>query len=261
MSMSPEEIERRRLVVTCTECFAVLSAEDASPETRKTGVCGLCRSKAQTGPEGGRAMRVCSYCRQMPGVRRVGIVSETKAFATWACETCQKGVDDALAALAVLKLVQAGKVSVGVLSGRADGQGPAGGQASPGAGSVPGGGRRAAGLDAGDPRRDQRGGVPGPGHELGGDAGLARLPRLGDEPAEEVPVVRGVHARAAQREGLPGPAVVEGAAPGRGRAEGRIRRGGPEQQAWLDWFRALPGAEVHVWRPRDNDAVTRILAA
>jgi hypothetical protein len=34
-----------------------------------------------------------------------------------------------------------------------------------------------------------------------------------------------------------------------------------EQQRWLDWFRAIPGVEVYVWRPRDSDAVTRILAA
>lgn len=35
----------------------------------------------------------------------------------------------------------------------------------------------------------------------------------------------------------------------------------PEQQAWLDWFRAIPGCEVYVWRPRDSNEVTRILAA
>ena len=34
-----------------------------------------------------------------------------------------------------------------------------------------------------------------------------------------------------------------------------------EQQAWLDWFRAIPGVEVFTWRPRDSDSVTRILAA
>jgi hypothetical protein len=34
-----------------------------------------------------------------------------------------------------------------------------------------------------------------------------------------------------------------------------------EQQAWLDWFRAIPGVEVFTWRPRDSDSVTRTLAA
>jgi hypothetical protein len=33
----------------------------------------------------------------------------------------------------------------------------------------------------------------------------------------------------------------------------------PEQQAWLDWFRAVPGVEVYVWRPRDVNRVTEIL--
>jgi hypothetical protein len=32
-----------------------------------------------------------------------------------------------------------------------------------------------------------------------------------------------------------------------------------EQQAWLDWFAAIPGVEVHIWRPRDSDRVTEIL--
>ncbi len=34
-----------------------------------------------------------------------------------------------------------------------------------------------------------------------------------------------------------------------------------EQQAWLDWFRAVPGVEVYTWRPRDSAEVTRVLAA
>jgi hypothetical protein len=46
-TVTPEEIKRRQLVVTCRECFAVLEAETASEETRKTGVCGRCRDKAR----------------------------------------------------------------------------------------------------------------------------------------------------------------------------------------------------------------------
>jgi hypothetical protein len=37
---------------------------------------------------------------------------------------------------------------------------------------------------------------------------------------------------------------------------GRLR---PEQESWLAAFRQLPGAEVHVWRPRDWDQLTEVL--
>lgn len=34
----------------------------------------------------------------------------------------------------------------------------------------------------------------------------------------------------------------------------------PEQAAWLDRFRAVPGAEVFVWKPADWDTITAVLA-
>lgn len=62
--LSREEIKRRQMglpgkppeghpaslgtpVVTCRGCFAVLSAEDAEEETRKTGYCGVCRARGR----------------------------------------------------------------------------------------------------------------------------------------------------------------------------------------------------------------------
>lgn len=49
--LSAEDIRKRQMVVTCRGCFAVLSAEDAEPETRRTGYCGVCRSRTERSQE------------------------------------------------------------------------------------------------------------------------------------------------------------------------------------------------------------------
>jgi hypothetical protein len=33
----------------------------------------------------------------------------------------------------------------------------------------------------------------------------------------------------------------------------------PEQEAWLEALRQVPGVEVHVWRPSDMDAIAEVL--
>jgi hypothetical protein len=37
------------------------------------------------------------------------------------------------------------------------------------------------------------------------------------------------------------------------------RRPTPDQQVWLDLFRAVPGVEVYVWRPADWPEIVRVL--
>ena len=39
-------------------------------------------------------------------------------------------------------------------------------------------------------------------------------------------------------------------------ARGRVK---PEQQAWLEALRAVPGVEVFVWRPCDMDEILEVL--
>jgi len=39
-------------------------------------------------------------------------------------------------------------------------------------------------------------------------------------------------------------------------ARGRLEA---DQQQWLDWFRSVPGVDVHVWRPADWDLIVATL--
>jgi hypothetical protein len=48
-------------------------------------------------------------------VRRVGIVSETRAFVTWACEGCQELVDQAVKVHVLMLGLKSGAISMGAL--------------------------------------------------------------------------------------------------------------------------------------------------
>ena len=60
-------------------------------------------------------MRLCPYCRLVPGVPRAGALRGDRLIVSWACESCQEAVDRAMSAWAVLYGVTKGAVHPGVL--------------------------------------------------------------------------------------------------------------------------------------------------
>ena len=63
-------------------------------------------------------MKPCPYCRLVPGVLRVGLIGNDRTMPSWACESCQAGVDRALASMAVLRAIQRGALHPGILTTR-----------------------------------------------------------------------------------------------------------------------------------------------
>jgi hypothetical protein len=61
-------------------------------------------------------MKPCPYCRLVPGALGVGLFGNGRTMSSWACESCQAGVDRALASMAVLRAVQRGAVHPGILT-------------------------------------------------------------------------------------------------------------------------------------------------
>lgn len=60
-------------------------------------------------------MKTCPYCRRAPGVERVGATALGGVFRSWTCETCQRAVDQAMAALVIVRGVARGDLSSQVL--------------------------------------------------------------------------------------------------------------------------------------------------